>query len=681
MLERVHLTPPVAAVRPTTRTIHGVELIDDYAWMRDRDDPELLTYLEAENAYTDAMMEHTRALQDELFTELRSHIKETDQTAPYPSGAYLYYARTVEGLQYDINCRRRGSLDAPEEVILDENELAAGHGYFGLGVYQPSPDGSLLAFSTDTEGSERYTLRIKDLTTGELLPDVIENTSYSLGWANDNRTLLYTVLDEAKRPFKVFRHVLGTDPGNDGLVHHERDDAFFVMVWQSTSQRFLHIASHSATTSEVLVADADDPATFRSIAPRRHEVEYHVVDQGDRFVIWTNDGAKNFRVVEAPLDTTSSGDWRELIGHRPAIKVEQITAFADHLAILERERGLTQIRVQRVSTGEEHLIAMPEPAYVVAPGPNDVYDTTVLRYTYQSPVIPPTAYDYDMATRERTLVKRKEVPGYDPEGYATERIMVAAADGVEVPVTIVHRKDRPPGGPAVLYGYGSYGHSIEPRFVGNRLPLLDRGYAWAIAHVRGGGELGETWRDDGKLLRKRNTFTDFIAVAEHLVAEGITTPERLAAWGGSAGGLLMGGIANMRPDLFGAVIADVPFVDVVNTMLDPSIPLTVIEYEEWGNPNDAGFFEYIRSYSPYDNIEPKAYPNILVMSGINDPRVQYWEPTKYVAKLRATKTDDNVVLLRMEMGHGHGGPSGRYDALRELAFQYGFLLDRAGAAD
>lgn len=676
--------PPTAERISHVQTVHGIELSDDYFWLRERDDGRVRAYLEAENAYTDAMTAHTVDLQDTLYRETLARIKETDTGPPVREDGWLYYSRTVEGLQYAIHCRKHGSMAADEEVLLDENELADGQDYFSLGVFETSPDHTLLAYSTDVTGSEEYRLVIKELTTGRLLDDVIQNTSYSLAWSSDGRTFLYTVLDAAKRAYKVFRHTVGTAATADALVHHETDDAFWCHVWRSTSKRFLFMMVASSTAGETFVASADDPAgEFRLIAPRAPEVEYYVADQGERFLIWTNEDAKNFRLMEAPIDDPGPGSWRELIPHREDTKIETVQTFRDHIVILERRDGLTHLRVEETSTGDAHDVEMPEPVYVVAPGPNPTYDTSTLRFVYTSLVTPTSHFDYDMAARARTLVKQSEVlGGYEPSRYTSERVLVPALDGVGIPMSLVYRKDRPRDGsaPALLYGYGAYGISVDPTFNSNRISLLDRGFVYAIAHVRGGGELGERWREDGKKLKKPNSFTDFIACAEWLVGNGYTAPRSFAIQGASAGGLLMGAIANMRPDLFAVVITQVPFVDVVNTMLDPSLPLTVGEYDEWGDPSDPEYLRAMLSYSPYDNVEAKAYPHVLVTSGLNDPRVQYWEPAKYVAKLRALKTDDHVVLLKTLMETGHAGPSGRYDALRESAFISAFILDRLGLA-
>jgi oligopeptidase B len=675
-------TEPRAPMAPRIRhdfSINDRSRVDEYYWLRNRGDKRVIEYLEAENAYTQAVMKHTEPLQQKLFAEMKDRIKETDQSVPVKDDDYYYYTRTFEGKQYPVHCRKRGGLDAAEEVILDENALAVGRGYFRVGVLEVSPDHNLLAYSADLEGDETYTLRIKDLRSGDLLPDVIENTYYSLEWGNDNRTLFYNVLNDSMRPFKIFRHTLGKPAADDVMVHHESDDSFFVDLSKTRSRRYILLEIYSNTTSEVRVLDADAPnGDFRMFAARRHEVEYEIAHQDEHFYIVTNDGAKNFKLMRAPLAATAVENWTEVIAHRPDVLIDGVDAFADHLAIYERQGGLPRLRLRRMSDGQEHYVEFPEPVYTFSPGGNAEYQATALRFVYQSMVTPQSTYDYDMNVRTRELRKRQEVlGGYDPSQYETERLTATAPDGTAVPISIVHRKGIRLDGsnPLLLYGYGSYGASMEPRFSFNSISLLDRGYVYAIAHIRGGQELGRGWYDDGKLLKKRNTFTDFIACAEKLIADGYTQPRRLAIMGGSAGGLLIGAVVNMRPELFEVAVAQVPFVDVMNTMLDASIPLTVIEYEEWGNPNQPAYYDYMMSYSPYDNVGARAYPNMLVTAGLNDPRVQYWEPAKWVARLRSLKTDRNRLLLKTIMGAGHGGPSGRYDYLHEIAFIYAFILD------
>jgi oligopeptidase B len=672
------LEPPVAAPRPTRLETHGDLRIDDYFWLRERDNPDVIAYLEAENRYTETVMAPASALQEQLYQEMRARIKETDETVPVQIDDFWYYQRTEEGKQYPIFCRKRGTLDEPEEVLLDQNELAAGLDFLRLANFQVSPNHRYLAYAVDTAGAEAYTLRVKDLRTGQHLADEIPNTYYGLEWSNDSQTLYYTVLDPAKRPYRLFRHTLGAAPQEDELVFEEDDEMYFLSVSKSKSKRYIFVELNSKITSEVHVIDADDPgAQPRVIQPRIHGVEYSLEHHGDRFFILTNDQAQNFRVMTAPVHQPDRSHWEEFLPHQPAVKLDRLEMFADHLAIFEREQGLRHIRVVDLATKRAHRVSFPETVYTVSPGPNPNFDTVVLRFHYSSLVTPDSVYDYHMAEGVLELKKQDEVKGYDPSQYETERAWATAADGVRIPISLVYPKgiQRDGNNRMLLYGYGSYGASIEPRFQIPRLSLLERGFIFAIAHIRGGGEMGREWYEDGKFLRKKNTFTDFIAAAEHLIGEGYTRPEKLAIMGRSAGGLLMGAVTNMRPDLFRTVIAGVPFVDVINTMLDPSIPLTVIEYEEWGNPNDPVYYEYMKSYSPYDNVQAKAYPHILVTAGLNDPRVQYWEPAKWVAKLRRMKTDNNRLLLKTNMGAGHAGASGRYDYLKEIAFEYAFLLD------
>jgi oligopeptidase B len=620
-------------------------------------------------------------LQDKLFQELKGRIKETDLSVPTKIDDYYYFTRTFQGKQYPSHFRQRG-LDSPEELLLDLNELAVGRKYLRVGAFEVSPDHNLLAYSTDNDGSETYTLRVKDLRTGELLPDTIAGSYYGVVWANDGKHLFYTVLDAAKRPYKAYRHTLGTDPKDDVLVHHETDERFNVRLAKTRSRQFIVLTLASQITSEVRFLDAETPASeFRLVEPRQQGVEYAIEHHGNDFYIVTNDQAVNFRLMKAPISNPSRANWTEVIPHRPEVKLDDVDAFADHLVIYERSAGLKQMRVRELPGNAEHYVRFPEPVYTFSPGPNEEFAAKKVRLTYTSLVTPRTVYDYDLQSRKFELKKQDEVlGGYDPTRYESERLFATAADGAKVPISIVYRKGAQRNGrnPMLLYGYGSYGASMDPSFSPNRLSLIDRGFIYAIAHIRGGGDLGRPWYESGKLLNKRNTFTDFIVCAEHLIRAGYTSPERLAIQGGSAGGLLMGAVTNLRPDLFAVVVAQVPFVDVVNTMLDPSIPLTVIEYEEWGNPNDKAYFDYMLSYSPYDNVAAKAYPHILITAGLNDPRVQYWEPAKWTAKLRAAKTDDRRLLLKTNMGAGHGGASGRYDNLREVAFIYAFILDTLG---
>jgi oligopeptidase B len=678
------LRPPVARTDPRVSTVHGETRVDDYFWLRDRGDPQAIAYLEAENSFTTTVMRHTEALQERLYQEMRTRIKEADLSVPEQRDEYHYYSRTEAGGQYPILCRKQGNLEAAEEILLDQNEVAAAHTYFRVGVSAVSPDHKLLAYSVDTSGGEEFTLYIKDLTTGDLLGETISSTSLGVAWANDSRTLFYTVLDRARRPCRLYRHVVGSSSSTDQLVYFEADESFFLDVNRTRSRRYLllDIASHS--TSEVRFLDADHPdGEFSVVQPREHGIEYSVAHHGNRFFITTNDGASNFRLVQAPVESPGRSNWSAVLPYRAGIKLDGTDAFSNFLALYEREAGLRQIRILNLSSGEDHLVTFPEPAYTVRSHQNPEFNTSLLRFTYTSLVTPSSVVDYDMSSRSWTVRKQTEVlGGYDPSRYRSERIFATAPDGERVPISLVYRAPLHLDAtrPLLLNGYGAYGLSYDPAFSSNTLSLLDRGFVVGIAHVRGGEEMGRKWYEDGKLLNKRNTFSDFIACAEHLVAQGYTAPDRLAINGGSAGGLLMGAVANMRSDLFRVVMAEVPFVDVVNTMLDATLPLTVIEYDEWGNPNDPDAYAHIRSYSPYDNVERKDYPNILVTAGLNDPRVAYWEPAKWTARLRALKTDDNRLLLKTNMGAGHGGASGRFDFLREIAFKYAFMLDVLGIA-
>ncbi len=679
-------TPPDVAPKVHRAEVHGVELLDPYRWLRERENPDVLAYLEAENQYAAAMTSHTTALQEELYEEMLSHVKETDESTPYRDGDYWYSSRTEEGKSYDIHVRRKDEPGAPEELLVDENELAEGKSYFALGVLSVSPNGRYLAYSTDYLGNERYDLYVRDLQSGEIVSGPIPTTYYGLAWASDNSTLFYTRVDDANRPYRLYRHAVGTPPDADVLVYEEEDERFFLEVDRSRSDAVLWLGLSSAVTTEWHYLDAADPTgEFEVVKPRKQDVEYYPAHHPGadgtpgKFYVLTNEGAVNFRVYEAEVGAAPD-TWREVVPTSADASITRVEAFADHLVLMERRRGLPAARVIALDSMQTHAIEFPEPTYGAWPRDNAEFDTPKFRMHYTSLTTPVTTVDYDMVTREFARVKEREVPNFDRTDYETTRLEATAPDGTKVPISLVWRRDtkqRP--GPVLLAGYGSYGSSYDPYFSASRLALLDRGVTFAIAHVRGGGELGRTWYEDGKYLNKKNTFTDFIAVAEHLVAEGWTTPEKLAITGRSAGGLLMGAVTNMRPDLFEAVVAGVPFVDVTNTMLDPTIPLTVIEWEEWGNPQDREYFEYIRSYSPYDNVSPTAkYPNMLVTAGLNDPRVAYWEPAKWTAKLRDNDVSDSTILLKTNMGAGHGGASGRYDYLRELAFEHAFVLDHLG---
>lgn len=671
--------PPVAKVAPHVDTLHGEVRVDNYFWMRNRNDPDLIPWLEKENAYTTAMTRHTAGLEERIYEEIVSRIKETDEQVPVRRGPYFYYSRTEKGKPYPIFARRKGSLDAPEEVILDQNAQAAGTKFYALGGFAVSPDHRKLAILVDTTGYEDFELQVKDLVSGRFLDDRIPKLGFGLAWASDNRTVFYLTTDSAKRGDKVWRHRLGTTREGDALVYHEPDVLFNLGVRRSRSGKFIYLESGSFTSGETRVVDAENPERPpRLLAARRPQVEYEVTDIPGRFLILTNDSARNFRVLQASVDDPERT--RPFLAHRDTVFVENVLAFRDHVVISERSGGLRRLRVQQLRDGKVHYVAFPESAYGVFPGEAE-YESATMRFAYSSLVTPNTTYDYDLRSRERVERKREAVlGGYDPRQYAVERLFAPARDGTPVPVSLVYRVPFERNGrrPMLLYAYGSYGSTVEPTFNSARLSLLDRGFVYAIAHVRGGQEMGRQWYDDGKMMHKKNTFTDFVDVAQHLVQAGYTSRAGLVAQGGSAGGLLMGAVVNMRPDLFRAVVADVPFVDVINTMRDASIPLTAQEWQQWGNPNRRDEYEYMKSYSPYDNVEAKAYPAMLVTSGLNDSRVAYWEPSKWVARLRATKTDHNVLLLKMNMGAGHGGSSGRYERFREIAFRYAFMVDAVG---
>ena len=670
------VSPPVADKQPKTITVHGDSPVDDYFWLPEQSNPKVTDYLKAEDAYTDAVMKPTVALQDTLFKEMVGHIKETDDTVPYRRGDYFYYSRTTAGLQYPVHCRKHGSLSAPEEIVLDLNEMAKGQKFMALDVYEVSDDGSLLAYSTDNVGYRQYTLQVKDLRTGMLLSERIERVD-NAAWASDNKTLFYVTEDAVtKRHDKFFRHVIGTDKTD--LVYDEKDELFDIDLWRTRDRAILVLQIAAKTSTEARFIPAANPtAPLTVVAPREPGHEYDIDHRGDLFYIRSNKGAKNFRVVTAPVAHPAEANWKELVPHRPEVKIEGMDAFAGHLVLSEWENGLQQIEVMDLGSRERYRIAFPEPVYAATAGPNFVFGTATLRYSYQSLVTPASVYDYDMTTRKATLLKQTEVPGgFDRSVYTSERVFATAQDGTKIPISLVYKKGVPRDGtaPLLLFGYGSYGFSVSPTFSSQRLPLLDRGVVYAIAHVRGGGELGEPWRDAGRMMNKINTFTDFVSSATFLIGEKYTSTRKLVIQGGSAGGMLVGAVANMRPDLFKAVIAQVPFVDVLNTMLDATLPLTTSEYIEWGNPNEKPAYDYMAKYSPYDNIKAQAYPAMLVKVSVNDSQVSYWEGAKFVAKLRATRTDSNPLLLKVNFGAGHGGASGRYDALHETALNWAFAL-------
>ncbi len=673
-------SPPVAKPRPVMTTLHGMTRVDEYAYFRDRNDPETIPYLEAENKYTDAMMAHTVELQRQLYDEMLARIKEDDSGVPVRRGEWFYQSRTEKGKAYPIYVRRRGSETAPEEVYFDQNAEAEGHAFYQLGGMEVSPDHRYLAVLVDTNGYEDFVLRVKDLQTGQWLPDRIEKLSWGLAWANDNRTIFYMTPDSAKRGDRVWRHVVGTPRAQDVSVYQDTDVLFNVGVQRSRSGDWILISSGSFTSSEWHVIPASEPtAVPRMIAPRRPGVEYEV-DAGEGvFYIVTNEDARNFKIMLAPTSDPSPHNWREWVPHREDAFVEGVLPFKSHVVVQERRDGLRRLRIAPARGDAFHEVDFPEAAYGVFLGGNPEFDSPTLRFTYSSLITPNSVYDYSFADRSRVLRKRDEVlGGYDPSRYVVERTTAIARDGTKVPVSLVYKRGLQRDGkrPLLLYAYGSYGSTTEPTFSSGRFSLIDRDITYAIAHVRGGQEMGRGWYDDGKMMKKMNTFTDFIDVAEHLVRERYTSADRLAANGGSAGGLLMGAIANMRPDLFKVIVADVPFVDVINTMLDASIPLTAQEWEQWGNPATKAEYDYMIQYSPYDNVKAQAYPRLLVTSGINDSRVAYWEPTKWVARLRAKATGSNPILLKMNMGAGHGGSSGRYERLKQQAFRYAFIIDQ-----
>jgi oligopeptidase B len=671
--------PPVAKLVPRTTALHGDTLGDNYYWLREKINSEVIAYLEAENAYTAAVMKPAAALQESLYKEILGRIKQTDLSVPYKLGDYWYYTRTEKGKQYPIHCRKRGSLDGKEEITLDLNELARGQKFLSLGAFSVSNDGNLLAYSTDVTGFREFTLYVKDLRTGELLPERLKKVG-APAWAADNKTFFYVTEDAAKRPYRLYRHVLGDE--KDELVYEEKDELFRLSVSRSRDRKYIFSTSRSSTTSEERYLPSDQPAgEWRVILPRETGHEYSADHRDGLFYIRTNKDAKNFRLVTAPVDRPQPENWKQVIPHRKDVLLENVSLFEQHGVVGERAGGLQRLRILDWRTGQDHGIEFPEPVYSVFGDANPEFKTTAFRFRYASLVTPESVYEYDMDSRKRKLLKQTEVlGGYDPTQYLSERIFATARDGVRVPISLVYKKGMKRDGtsPLLLYGYGAYGASIPVAFQPARLSLLDRGVIYAMAHIRGGKEMGEVWHDQGKMLNKRNTFTDFIAAADHLIAEKYTARDRLAIQGGSAGGLLIGAVLNFRPDLCKAAVLQVPFVDVINTMLDESLPLTVQEFLEWGNPKVKAEYDYIKTYCPYTNLAAGEYPAMLVMTSLNDSQVMYWEPAKYVAKLRSLKTDQHPLLLKINMAAGHGGASGRYDALKETAFVYAFLLNELG---
>jgi len=670
---------PMAKKKPVVRELHGDRFTDDYFWLREKTNPEVIAYLEAENAYAARIMEPRKGLQDTLYAEMLGRIKETDLSVPVRDGGFYYYTRTEQGQQYPIYCRRKGSPDAPEEVYLDLNQLAKGEKFMALGALDVSDDGNLVAYTIDTTGFRDYSLYVRDLRTNELLEHPAEKVR-SVAWAADNKTLFFATTDDAKRPFKLHRHVVGE--AADAVLYEEKDERFDIDVTRTRSKAYLLLEISSLTTSEVHYLPAAEPAgTWRIVAPRQDEHMYDVDHRGDQFFVRTNQGGRNFALATVPVTDPSRPHWKTIVAHRPDVMLQGVLVFEGQTVLYERAAGLPRFRIAKAGTEAAAdgwtIMPFPEAAYHVSPGGNPEFATPTFRYTYQSFVTPPSVFDYDFATGTATLRKETEVlGGYDRTKYAVERVEATAADGVKVPISLVYRKDVKKDGTAPVYltAYGSYGIPSNVNFVSNRFSLVDRGVVVALAHIRGGGDLGKPWHDQGRMLQKKNTFTDFIAAAEFLVAQKYGAPGRLAIEGGSAGGLLMGAVTNLRPDLFKAVVAQVPFVDVINTMSDTSLPLTVGEFEEWGNPANPAEYAYIKSYDPYRNVTAQAYPAMLVKTSLNDSQVMYWEPAKYVARLRALKTDTRPLVFKVNMAAGHGGSSGRYDRLHEVAFDYSFIL-------
>ncbi|GAA4802973.1 oligopeptidase B [Olivibacter ginsenosidimutans] len=679
---------PLAIRRPRERVLHEDRVVDDYYWLNDyfKNGPnrdEVIEYLKAENAYVDGMMAGTKDFQDQLFHELKARIKEQDESVPYLKNGYYYYIKTEEGKQYFKYCRKKGTLEAPEEVLLDVDQMAEGHPYFSVVGFDVSPDTHLMVFGVDTLSRREYTLYIKNIRTGEFYPESISGTTGDVAWANDNETFFYTAKNpETLLTEKILKHRLGKDSKTDEVVYEEQDKSNYIGVERAKSGRFIYINSSATTSSETYFILADQPeSAFKCFQKRMKDVLYEVTALEDRFLILTNKDALNFKLMECPLDRTNIAHWKEVIGHREDVLLEGVDEFKDFLVVTERRNGLAQFQIRHLGSGENYYLDFGEAAYTATTGANMEYHTDVLRYNYTSLTTPSSVYDYRMSTREKVLKKQQEVlGGYDPTAYISERIYATADDGVKIPISLVYQKavPRDSNAPLLLYGYGSYGASMDPSFSSTRLSLLERGFIFAIAHIRGGQEMGRQWYEDGKLMKKKNTFLDFIACARHLIAQGYTSREHLYAQGGSAGGLLIGVVMNEAPELWNGLIAQVPFVDVVNTMLDENIPLTTNEYDEWGNPNEPEAYWYMKSYAPYENIEAKDYPHLLVTTGLHDSQVQYFEPAKWVAKLRAIKTGPQVLLLKTEMDYGHGGASGRFDYLKDVALNYAFLLTLEG---
>lgn len=688
------IAPPTAEKVAKELTANGNTRIDNYYWMKlsedqrnaevkDEQTQKVLTYLTAENDYLSAKLKHTEALQEKIYNEIIGRIKQTDESVPYKDNGYWYYTRYVEGQEYPIYCRKKGTLEAAEEILLNVNELAKGHDYYSITGLSVSEDNTLLAFAEDSVSRRRYTIYVKDLRSGKIIDKPVPNTEGGITWANDNKTFFYTVKDSITlRSRWIMKHKLGVDPSKDQIVSEEKDDTFYTGIYKTKSNKYLIIWAGSTLTNHYQFLDANTPdGKFKEFTPRERGLEYSIDHYNDKFYVVTNWDAQNFRLMETPITKTSKENWKEKIAHRKDTLLEDIEIFKEYMVLSERANASTLMRIIDQKTGKKHYLDFGEAAYTVYPSINLDFDTELLRFGYTSMTTPNSTYDYNLKTRERKLLKQQEIPGgYNPADYQTERLWATANDGTKIPLSIVYKKgiNKDGSNPTMLYGYGSYGASMDPYFSISRLSLLDRGFVYVIAHIRGGSEMGRQWYEDGKMFKKKNTFTDFINCAEFLIEEKYTTPEKLFASGGSAGGLLMGAVVNMRPDLFKGVIAEVPFVDVVTTMLDDDIPLTTGEFDEWGNPDNLESYMYMLEYSPYDQVKAQNYPNMLVTTGLHDSQVQYWEPAKWVAKLRELKTDDNTLLLRTNMETGHGGTTGRFKVHRETAQEYAFIIDLAG---
>ncbi len=682
------ITPPEAIKITKELKVHNQVRIDDYYWMNNREDPQVISYLNSENDYNEKMTAHTKEFQTKLFNEMKGRIKEDDKSVPYKLNGYWYLTRFEKGKDYPIYSRKKESLDAPEEILFDVNEMAEGYDYYSLGGLNVSPDNKLVAFGVDTLSRRKYTIQIKNLETGEILPLRIETTTGGSTWANDNKTLFYTKKDDQTlRSNQIFKHILGTSPSNDQLVFEEKDETYNTYIYKSKSKKYLIIGSGSTLTSEYRILNADTPeGEFKVFQPRERGLEYGISHFEDYFYVLTNkDGATNFKLMKTPVHKTEKENWQVVIPHRDDYLLEDLDIFKEYLVVSERHNGLNKIKISRWDDNTSYYLPFDNETYTAYTSINPDFDTNILRYTYNSLNTPTSVVDFNMATKEKMILKEQEVLGgkFNKDNYTSERIWATAEDGTKIPISIIYKKGIKKDGnnPLLQYAYGSYGSTIDPYFSTARLSLLDRGFIYAIAHIRGGEYLGRTWYEDGKLLKKKNTFTDYIDVSKYLIAQNYTSSEHLYAMGGSAGGLLMGVVVNMAPELYNGVIAAVPFVDVITTMLDESIPLTTGEYDEWGNPNDKEYYDYMLSYSPYDNVKRQDYPNMLITTGLHDSQVQYWEPAKWVAKLRDFKMDDNILLLHTNMEAGHGGASGRFEALKEVAEEYAFLLDLEGITE